>query len=546
MSLLKKNQGLDGYRLIRLIGQGGFGEVWLCQSEAMGDYRALKFIPAGNADLLEKEHHALGEYRKAAARLRSPNLMPIEHVNRHESGLFCVMPLADGTAGLQPSDENWRPLTLGSLLREKATESSWLSSEEVVLLIVPILDALQTLSTAGLVHRDVKPENILFFDGQPCLSDISLLEADSMGITRRGTPGYTAPSWYTGGHVDMYGAAATIYTLLTGNPPDRMGRSAFAWPPQGEALMSAADRAEWNRLHAVIRRAVDEHPTERFVDFLGMALAIQGQRAEIQEDSHTRRKPTWIPIFAVAATVAILIFWVNRTKERHGENPAFPGSEVAEVVTSATSKDHGEDERIQKLVIGALSNYQNVPSFLNLPLKERNVFFDIWLGLDVSLYEGNYPIAMKQFDLLSEKYPEIGSLPSARLAALLLEKCLGNTSALDQAIGDPALTAIRADDIAPEWRVSLFRALGCPGKGEEYLTNLLQTASPKAAPEYHRLRGEMRAQQGNFSGCVEDRNSAFGIMPGDFPGRTLEEIEWEKLEQKFPAFGDLQRGLPRK
>ncbi len=52
----------------------------------------------------------------------------------------------------------------------------------------------------------------------------AILAADSANLTLRGTHGYVTPSWYVGGHPDMYGAAATLYSLLTGNHPDRMAR----------------------------------------------------------------------------------------------------------------------------------------------------------------------------------------------------------------------------------------------------------------------------------------------------------------------------------
>lgn len=52
-------QEFDGYHLIRFLGRGGFGEVWLCRSQTTDSYHALKFISASNSDLIEKEHHSL-------------------------------------------------------------------------------------------------------------------------------------------------------------------------------------------------------------------------------------------------------------------------------------------------------------------------------------------------------------------------------------------------------------------------------------------------------------------------------------------------------
>lgn len=267
--MLHPGQNLGGYRILRRIGAGGFGEIWLCKTDASGELRALKFVPSGNDGRLDKEYHALGLYRNAADQLRSPALMPIEHASLLPIGLFYIMPLADGLTQLPPSSPEWLPKTLSAVISQRRSEAVWFSRMQLEDWIGPILTGLQLLSDAGLVHRDVKPDNILFRNGSPCLSDISLLGVDAQQLTRRGTPGFSAPSWFveSGGHPDMYGAATTFYTMLTGNSPDKMGRAAFRFPPQGEDSFSPVEKLEWLRFHRVIRRAIDDRPSERFIDF---------------------------------------------------------------------------------------------------------------------------------------------------------------------------------------------------------------------------------------------------------------------------------------
>ena len=169
--MIASGSTFDGYRILRQIGSGGFGEIWICQSEALGDLRALKFIPSIRAGRMDKEFHALALYRNAASRLRSPSLMPIEHADVHPDGFFYIMPLADGISQASPLEADWQPKTLSALIERQKTELSWFSSQQVGEWIRPILQGLQLLSDAGLVHRDVKPDNILFLNGSPCLSD---------------------------------------------------------------------------------------------------------------------------------------------------------------------------------------------------------------------------------------------------------------------------------------------------------------------------------------------------------------------------------------
>lgn len=571
---------LDGYRLVRFLGRGGFGEVWLCRSESMGDYRALKFIPTTHSDRFEKEYEALVHYRKAAALLRSPHLVPIEHVNRNEAGLYYVMPLADGTGAADPTDPAWQPTSVATLVHERSKMVAWFSSQEIIGLLLPVLEALQTLSDAGLVHRDVKPENILLFHGQPCLGDISLLGSDDAVITRRGTPGYGTPSWYVGGHPDMYGVAATLFTLLTGNLPDRMGRAAFIWPPQGEASLSADEQAKWKRLHAVIRRATEENVAERFVDFRTMARALRtgstdsdlpDTPASEQTPGHglkgkpkaKRRRTSRIMIFVGVFLLASWLIGVLLSPPP-GRNPAGPQTEETPSAppdnkpSDATSAPPiakgfkivdagGRFESMREKITGQLGVIMSPRSSgTTAPKRLDPTAYSKSSAVFRSYKARDYAGCLDAIDALHAARGVSKPEPEAVLFRCMLLTKLGRSGEAEPAllelsrrpverVADPADFMLRLSA-----RLDLWEALGGHAAAVKLVTETLSQVQEDAAKwpagtleQLYHQRARALILAGDFAGALADEQSAIGLpLPLTNVGTTAKALDQTEAQAR--------------
>ena len=595
---LHESQILDGYQLIRFLGRGGFGEVWLCRSVSMSDYRALKFIPTNRADLFEKEYAALVHYRNAAAQLRSPQLVSIEHVNRNDAGLYYIMPLADGCEEIDPSNPRWEPLCLGRILLERRSSGTWFTSRQVVDLIQPILIALQTLSDACLVHRDVKPENILIFDGKPCLADISLLGADALVVTRRGTPGYATPTWYKGGHPDMYGAAATLYTLLSGNPPDMMGRQAFIWPPQGEESLSEVERAEWRRLHAIIRRATDEKISERFVDFATMASALAGSETLSTITPHPRtplrrrkrKGPTQIAVvllfvFAVVGIFAV-IHGVRKPPEtlviKLGPNTTQSGSEASqpsdlpvENPVEADNAESGKSKRVRPPItvdpdwkFSSIRErvIQIIPAVVASKVKTNRLSLDDYaevISIEKSYKSRDYAHCLEVLDSRIKHQSANESVALQMLLKALILKHLNRQdemkSTVSQVIDPPGEKNPKTgwEMSLVNQRLTLLEALGQYDMAEQYVTKSIDevTAAPvvtatRELSDLYEKRARFRILKGNYAGALADERALIALPREHSEGEneTSEEklqqgnyntivSNWDFLELEFPEYG---------
>jgi serine/threonine protein kinase len=280
----------DGYTLIRKIGEGGFGEVWLSKSDATGAWKALKWISKNSIKHLDQELSALRRYSSAVSGTRSRHLVPIEHVRLLDEALIYVMPLADGFDGLSPENPNWAPMTLRGVMERHLSRGTWFGLDEIKRVVAGVLHGASLVAEAGMQHRDIKPENILFLDGDAALADFGLVAEDATIVSMRGTPWHAAPSWYleSGGNADQWGCAILLYQLLTGNAPDKLGKAKYLRPSPCMGDLKGDALGEWKRLQKLIFRATSESTRERFQSAEAFEKAISSDSRQARGPSSSR------------------------------------------------------------------------------------------------------------------------------------------------------------------------------------------------------------------------------------------------------------------
>ena len=229
------------FDLIRPVGRGGFGEVWLATNRTTGQLRAVKIIPLRQAGEVDPAAREITSLTRLEARLgrQHPNLITIHHVGKTADYLFYVMDPADDAGGGPASNKpDYRPATLQSRL-----QTAPLSAEVCRDYAGQLLAGLASLHAAGMVHRDVKPANCLFVDGQLKLADFGLVTEVHPLVSRVGTQNYMPPDGRMDMRADVYAAGLVIYEMLSGLPVDdfpRLGRQAELRAQQPDPRDTAA------------------------------------------------------------------------------------------------------------------------------------------------------------------------------------------------------------------------------------------------------------------------------------------------------------------
>ena len=341
---------LGNYQILEEIGRGGMGVVYQARQRRSRRIVALKRILSYHADSQE----TLVRFRReaeAAASLDHPNILPIYEVSENEEGLpFFSMKFAG----------------CGSLLEAAPALRS--EPRRAVVLMAKVALAVQYAHVKGILHRDLKPGNVLLDGhGEPMVSDFGLakwLDATSdltHTLTIFGTPGYIAPEQASGSAAnipaaaDVYSLGALLFNLLTGRPPF-LGEHALAVihqaaekpAPKLRTLAPALDRD----LETICAKCLEREPNARYHSagdlaqdlelwLEGRPIAGRSVSAPMRALGWSRRNPAVAVmaalLMAVAAAAGIMTWKNEAVQTRQGS--AATGIAVLPFESSSEDKE---------------------------------------------------------------------------------------------------------------------------------------------------------------------------------------------------------------
>jgi serine/threonine protein kinase len=258
------------YEIQGTIGAGGMARVYLASDIRHGRKVAIKVVRDDVATAMGAERF-LHEIRTTAG-LQHPHILPLLDSGEAGGHLYYVMPFVAGES-----------------LRACMDRTGAMTVSEAVPITRQVASALDHAHRNGIVHRDVKPENVLLADGLPVVADFGIALALSPSTGDRltqtgsslGTPSYMSPEQVTGadvdGRSDQYSLACMLYEMLCGRPPYRGATPQATMvehvvspvPPMRETRGPVGDLIE-----TAVRKALAKDPTERFATMGEFAAAL--------------------------------------------------------------------------------------------------------------------------------------------------------------------------------------------------------------------------------------------------------------------------------
>ena len=281
------------YDLLRRIGGGAYGEVWLARSQATGILRAAKIVWR---DTFEDERPFRREFegiqRFERISREHPSQLALYHIGRNDAdgNFYYVMELADNLG----TETDYSPHTLRADL-----EQGRLPAARVLEIGLALAEALGHLHAKGLIHRDVKPSNVIFVNGRPKLADIGLVTDASDSHSIVGTEGYLSPQGLGTPQADIFALGKVLYEAATGLDRREL-------PKLPDALRMWPDAKQVFELNEIILKACAPDLTQRYQT----CQEMQADLALLERGKSVKRRRTrqqlWFAVKRASVTAGVI------------------------------------------------------------------------------------------------------------------------------------------------------------------------------------------------------------------------------------------------
>lgn len=300
------------YTIERVLGEGATAVVYLARDTVGGRAVAIKVL---RPELSDSSANArfLKEIRRTA-QLHHQHILPVLDSGEHDGRPYFVLPYMEG-----------------GTLRHRLKRENQLDIDEAIAITRTVADALDYAHERGLIHRDVKPENILFTDGQACLGDFGIARAlesvygenSTSASVVRGTPAYMSPEQAAGsanldGRSDVYSLACVFYEMVTGMPafmgptPESVIAQRFTHSPREMRVYRPAVAPA---LEVALGKALAMQPSDRYAAATDFVAALEAAYATSavrrQAGAAHRARLSWTGGIAAAVLFGIATILVS-------------------------------------------------------------------------------------------------------------------------------------------------------------------------------------------------------------------------------------------
>ena len=494
----------NGFRLLVRVGQGGFGEVYRAWDPSLQREVALKLLLPGAVGG-EAEYEAMLREARALAAVHHPNILPVHGIDRH-----------NGRVGF------WTDFVHGKTLSALLREQGKFGAREAASIGLDVAKALSAVHRAGLLHRDVKAENVMREEGgRILLMDFGLSSLEKRQTVIAGTPNYMAPELFRGEPntiaTDIYALGVMLFYLVAAEYPAQLGGLAAL-----EALVKFAQRKPLpdlrpdlpDSLLRTVTTAIDVDPAKRFASAGQLATALAeslGSPAPPETASQVstglrpvRRRVKVLGITAAAALIAGFAAW-------RGLAPRF------------SHADKSQDEPSSRTTF---DQYDRAQDLLLRSYKESNVAEAVKGFQAVLAADPNFALAHAR--LGTAYFIQYRNSHDGRLLEMAQEST-SRALNLDPKLAPPYITLSRIAAMQGQTPLAMEQA------------QKALTLDPRSAEAYGAL-ADVYAAQGNDKNAIESYQKAIDLAPDDW--RWPVRLGAAELETDISdAMARFQRGI---